>query len=169
MTWQPKKLTRDQMAERRQEGVHLLRAGEMKQAEIARQLGVSGAIVSRWKKQLEGGGSEALQKRKASGRPPGLDREQKQALVKKLKAGARAAGFPTEQWTQKRVREVIEKEFGVRYHRNYIGRLLKGLGWSVQKIEPRAMERDEELIRAWLKRDWNKVKKSAAARRRNPV
>ena len=169
MTWQPKKLTRDQMAERRQEGMRLLQSGEMKQAEIARQLGVSEAIVSRWRKRLGDGGPEALQKRKAPGRPPGLNKEQKQALIEKLKAGARAAGFPNEQWTQKRVRQVIDQEFGVHYHRNYIGRLLKDLGWSVQKIEPRAIERDEELIRAWLKRDWARIKKNAAARRRDRV
>ena len=153
------------MTERRQEGVRLLQAGQMKQAEIARHLGVSDAIVSRWKKQLETGGPETLQRRIASGRPPRLNAQQKETLVEKLKAGARAAGFPTEQWTQARVQQVIERELGVRYHRNSIGRLLKDLGWSVQKVEPRAMERDEELIRAWLKRDWARIKKSATARR----
>jgi DNA-binding CsgD family transcriptional regulator len=46
MTWQPKKLTREQMAERRMEGVRLLEAGSKSQAEIARILGVSEAAVS---------------------------------------------------------------------------------------------------------------------------
>ena len=157
------------MAERRQEGVRLLENGQMKQAEIARHLGVSEAAVSQWKKKLEAHGAEALQGRKATGRPARLDASQKRELVKKLEAGARAAGFPTEQWTQKRVQQVIEREFGVHYHRNYIGRLLHALGWSVQKPETRALERDEELIRAWLSQDWPRIKKSAAARRRNRI
>jgi len=169
MAWQPKKLTREQMAERRQEGVRLLRAGEMTQAEIARHLGVSEAAVSHWKKRLEEYGAEALHRRKATGRPARLNRQQKQALIEKLRGGARAAGFPTEQWTQRRVQQVIEQEFGVHYHQNSISRLLHGLGWSVQKVEPRALERDEELIRAWLRRDWPRVKKSAAAGRRDRV
>jgi DNA-directed RNA polymerase specialized sigma subunit len=63
MTWQPKKLTREQMAERRAEGVQLLQAGEMTQAQIARELGVSEAAVSRWKKKLAEGGPQALQAR----------------------------------------------------------------------------------------------------------
>ncbi len=46
MTWQPKKLTREQLAERRAEAVRLLKAGEMKQVEIARHLGVTEAAVS---------------------------------------------------------------------------------------------------------------------------
>ncbi len=46
------------------------------------------------------------------------------------------------------------------YHQNYISRLLHSLGWSVQKPETRAIERDEELIRAWPRRDWPRIKKA---------
>ena len=63
---------------------------------------------------------------------------QKEQLVETLEEGALAAGFPTEQWTQARVKKVIEQEFGVNYHRDYISRLLKGFGWSVQELDPRA-------------------------------
>ena len=169
MTWQPKNLTREQLAERRTEGVRLLEAGEMKQVEIARHLGVTEAAVSKWKRQLVEEGPQALQMRKATGRPPKLDEATRQALVKKLEEGAVAADFPTEQWTQARVKKVIEREFGVRYHQNYISRLLDDLGWSVQKPDSRAIERDEDLIRAWLSRDWPRIKKSAAARRSDRI
>jgi transposase len=139
----------------------------MSQAQIARHLGVSEATISKWKKVLERDGPEALQARKASGRPPKLSGADQQKLIETLEQGALAAGFPTEQWTQARVKEVIEREFGVQYHRDYISRLLHGLGWSVQKPDPRAIERDEELIQAWLSQDWSRIKKSAAARRRD--
>lgn len=155
------------MAERRAEGIRLLETGEMSQAEISRQLGVSEAAISQWKKKLSQGGPEALQSRKATGRPPKMSQEVKRALVDKLEEGAIAAGFPTEQWTQARVQKVIEREFGVQYHQNYISRLLHDLDWSVQKPETRALERDEDLIRAWLSQDWPRIKKSAAARRRD--
>jgi transposase len=169
MTWQPKKLTREQMAERRAEGIRLLEAGEMTQAEVARHLGVTEAAVSKWKRQLSEEGPQALQARKATGRPAKLDNVAKAELVEKLEEGAIAAGFSTEQWTQARVKKLIKREFGVVYHQNYISRLLDDLGWSVQKTDPRAIERDEELIRAWLNRDWPRIKKSAAARRRDRV
>jgi transposase len=139
----------------------------MSQVQIARHLGVSEATISKWKKVLEQSGPEALQARKASGRPPKLSAAEKAKLVEKLAQGALAAGFPTEQWTQARVQEVIQRDFGVRYHRDYISRLLHGLGWSVQKPDPRAIERDEELIQTWLRKDWPRIKKSAAARRRD--
>jgi len=169
MAWTPKQLTREQMADRRQEGVRLLEAGKMSQAEIARYLGVSQAAVSVWNRKLKRQGAESLRARQATGRPPALSQKEKRELLKLLEAGARAAGFETERWTQARVQQVIERRFGVHYHQNYISRLLHALGWSVQKPETRAMERDEELIRAWLSKDWPRVKKVAAARRRNRV
>jgi len=157
------------MAERRAEGVRLLEVGELTQVEIARHLGVTEAAVSKWKKQLVEEGPQALQARKATGRPPKLDEATKAELVKKLEEGAIVAGFSTEQWTQSRVKQLIKREFGVVYHQNYISRLLDDLGWSVQKVDPRAMEQDEELVRAWLSQDLPRIKKSAAARRRDRV
>lgn len=155
------------MAERRAEGVRMLEAGEMSQAQIACELGVSEAAVSKWNKVLRQKGSHALELRKATGRPPKLGLEARKQLDVKLKQGALTAGFPTEQWTQARVKKVIEQEFSVVYHRNYISRLLDKMGWSVQKPDPRAIERDEELILAWLKQDWPRIKKGTATRRRD--
>lgn len=147
------------MAERRAEGVRLLEEKQKSQAEIARALGISEAAVSRWKKKLDTEGPQALKPHPASGRPPKLDAQQRQELDQKLRAGALAAGFPTEQWTQKRVRQVIEQDYGVRYHPNSVSRVLAAMGWSVQKPETRAMERDEALIAAWLKQEWPRIKK----------
>jgi transposase len=169
MTWTPKHLTRRQMAERRMEGVRLLERGKKSQAAIARGLGVSEAAVCVWKKKLKQHGREGLALKKASGRPARLTPANKAKLLKMLDAGATAAGFETERWTQARVQQVIEKKFGIRYHQNYLSRLLHDLGGSVQKPETRALERDEELIRAWLKKDWPRIKKGATARRRTGV
>src|SRR3972149_9614319 len=99
MTWQPKNLTREQLAERRAEAVRLLEAGEMKQVEIARHLGVTEAAVSKWKKQLSEAGPQALELHISTGRPSKLSEREKHGLEEKLKAGAVTSGFPTEQWT----------------------------------------------------------------------
>jgi putative transposase len=169
MMWRPQTLTRVQMEERRREGARLLRAGKLTQAQIARQLAVSRASVSVWKAKLAAGGLRALWAHVSAGRPSRLQPEQGQALLTIMKRGARAAGCPTERWTMRRVQAVIEHEFQVTYHPRYVGRLLHHLGWSVQKPEARARERDEGLIRAWLEHDWPRIKKGAAIRRRNRV
>jgi len=160
MTWKPTHLTREQMEERRLQGARLLKANKLSQAEIARQLGVSRAAVTHWAQQLEAG--ESLQRRVAPGRPPKLTRPQRQALQRLLKRGARAAGFPAERWTLGRIQRVLEREFGVTYHVNSLSDVLAGLGWTLQQPLARAQERDEEVIQAWLKQDWPRIKKGAA-------
>lgn len=157
------------MEERRLTGGRLLKAHQLSRAEIARELGVSRATVSQWAKRLATGGLRRLRRRKAPGGPGKLTRAQKAKLKHLLKRGARAAGFETERWTLKRVRLVIQREFGVTYHLSYLSPFLHQLGWSRQQPLPRAQERDEELIRAWLAQDWPRIKKGATTRRRHRV
>jgi putative transposase len=169
MAWKPKHLTREQLEERRLLGGRWLQAGKLSQAEIARRLGVSRTTVSDWAKQLVKGDLRQLQRRKSSGRPPKLTTVQAQRLLQQLKHGARAAGFATERWTLPRIQKVIEREYHLSYHPNYLGRLLARLGWSPQVPLPQAVERDEDWIVAWLEQDWPRIKKGAANRRRNRV
>jgi transposase len=166
MTWTPKQLTRSQMEERRREAATLIRQGKLSYAAIARQLQVSRMAVSLWAKQLDAGGLRALRSRGSSGRPPRLSKQQGKQLLRMLQRGAVAAGFKDEQWTLARIQQVIRREFQVTYHPGYLSRWLRARGWSVQQPIPRSAERDEELIRAWLSRDWPRIKKSAAAARR---
>ena len=66
-----------------------------------------------------------------------------------LLRGAEAFGFSGDVWTCERVAKVIEREFGVRYHPEYIGCLLRSLGWSYQKPVCRATQQNEEALRQW--------------------
>ena len=61
------------------------------------------------------------------------------------------------------VAELIRREYGARYHVDHIGRLLRALGWTPQKPERRARERDEEAIRRWVKVEWPRIKKKPSA------
>ena len=66
-----------------------------------------------------------------------------------LLKGALAGGYPTELWTLGRVAQVIRREFHVRYHPGHLWRVLGKMGWSCQKPERLARERDEEAVRQW--------------------
>lgn len=167
MTWQPKQLTPEQLQERRLAAGQLLQAGQLSQAQIARQVGVSRTAVSKWAKQLRQAQQDltGLAPRPRPGRPARLAPQKWQQVLARMRQGAQAAGFADERWTLGRVRALIEREFGVAYHAHYLSRRLKTLGWSVQKPAALARERDEALVRAWLKQDWPRIKKGAAARR----
>jgi len=151
------------LEQRRMQAISLFQEG-FQPVEIARQLGINRRSVRLWKAQFLAGGPEALRARPTPGRPWKLDRAARAALETLLLRGARAAGYATDLWTCPRVAQVISRNFGVQYHVDHIGRLLRSLGWSPQKPERRAIERDEEAIRRWVKMTWPKVKKTPRAR-----
>lgn len=163
MIWKPSALTRKQMAERRRQGGHWLKRTTLAKSEIARRLGVSRTAVGKWAQQIQHGGLRALRSHRAPGRPRKLTREQERDLVRQLKRGARSTGFPSNRWTLPRIRKLIWHKFRVKYHPNYLNRLLAHLGFSLQLPQPRAVERDEALIRAWLRKDWPRIKKKHGA------
>ncbi|HUI90169.1 MAG TPA: winged helix-turn-helix domain-containing protein [Anaerolineales bacterium] len=86
-------------------------------------------------------------------------------------AGSRgeACDFPTDRWTLVCVAELIQKEFEVVYHPNYLNRLWKRLGYRVQRPRPRATEQERELVQAGPDHDLPRIKKVAAAVHRNRV
>lgn len=169
MTWKPSYLTREQLEERRQEGGRLLKAGKLSQAEIARQVGVSRATVSDWAKVVKSQGVKGLKSKKARGVEAKLSQGQKQRLKKIIDQGALRHGFSTDRWTLERIRQVIQEKFKTSYHPKYLSRLLRQLGFSPQKPMPQAIEQEKELVQAWLEKDWTRIKKVAATRRRSRI
>jgi transposase len=99
-----------------------------------------------------------------------LSAAQQEQLKGVLLRGAEAAGYRTELWTLKRIGEVIRKQFGVRYSPVGVWALLRhGLGWSWQKPERRALERDEAAIAQWKRKEWPRLKKRRTPRRASRV
>src|SRR5260370_10744282 len=68
-------LNRDEMERRRLEAVQDLLRG-LTQSTVARKFGVSRTTASRWNRALQLKGAESLRKRRATGRPSRLSREQ---------------------------------------------------------------------------------------------
>ena len=147
-----------QLEKRRVRAIALLQEG-FTPVEVARRLGVDRRSVRRWRASHDAAGRDGLAARPASGRPSKLDAKARSKLERVLMRGAEASGFATDLWTCPRVAKVIRREFGVRYHVDHIGRLLRAMGWSPQKPERRARERDEQAIRRWVKVDWPRIKK----------
>lgn len=99
---------------------------------MARWLGVSRQAAWRWEQLRQSGGLEALRRPKHFRRPRRLSGAQCEELVGQLKAGARAAAFPTDLWTLPRIAQLIEQRFAVRLTQPSVWRLLLALGWSAQ-------------------------------------
>lgn len=140
--------------------------GGLTQAQVARRLGVHQSAVHRWREALEREGPRGLDPRPHPGPKPKLTDTQRQALTLLLLRGARAHGWKSDLWTTQRIADLIERRFGVSYHRDHVGRLLRRLGWSVQRPTRRAKQRDEQAIAQWVKTDWPRIKKTPAAKGR---
>ena len=142
---------------RRREALALLTEGHSLNA-VARWLRCAASSVMRWRNAVRRRGERAFQVGASPGRPPKLTKAQRRRLVRLLLQGALAHEYRTDLWTTTRVAEVIKRHFGIRYHPDHIGRLLHRLGWTPQKPERRALQRDEAAIARWKREEWPRVK-----------
>jgi transposase len=143
---------------RRRKAVALLQDGKSN-TEVARLVGADLSSVKRWKRAVAAGGLTVLAAKPNRGRSPKLSSAQRQELAAIVRAGPMAAGFRTDLWTCKRVAEVIRQRFGVEYHPDHVGRILHALGFTQQKPQRRASQRDEMAIERWRRRTWPRIKK----------
>ncbi len=130
------------------------------QAQVARALSVGSGTVTRWWQAYQRKGDDGLAAKRHGGPKPKLSAYQRKLLQKRLLKGAKANGYSTDLWTCPRIAEVTERHYGVRYHVDHIPKVMASLGWSCQKPEKRAIERDEERIARWVTKDWSRIKKS---------
>ena len=120
-------LTRDEMESRRLLAAQDLQNG-LSQSQIARKFGVSRTTASRWHRALHRKGVDSLRKRRATGRPCRLTRDQRTGVIELFQTGARAAGFLDDRWTTARLAQAIHQHFGVRYDPDHVGRMMHQLG-----------------------------------------
>jgi len=146
------------LEERRIRAVRLVRQGK-RVSDVAQKYGVTIQAVHRWVKAYNQGGKKALKSKGKSGAQSRLTVPQRRELLKELLKGAQAHGYSSDLWTQQRIAKICKKKFGVSYHFNHIGKLLKALGWSYQKPTGRAIERNERKVKRWLREDWPRIKK----------
>ena len=151
--------TSAELEQRRRHAVAMLRRG-VKAAAVARALRVSLVSVGRWRDAARRGGVTALAAKPAPGRPPKLSPARRRQLLDMLSRGPRRHGFGTELWTLARVAEVVYRRWRVSYHPSQVWRILVALGWSCQKPQRRARERDEARIARWRRVDWLRIKKT---------
>jgi transposase len=155
---------RDRLQGRRLRAAELFAVG-IRQAQVARQLGVSRQSASDWHARWQAGGTDALLSRGPTGPAPRLSDRQLGQVEQALLEGATANGFVGELWTLDRITSLIQRLTGVRHHPAHVWALLHHrLGWSVQRPVRRAAERDQAAIDRWVAQDWPRIKQNADRR-----
>jgi transposase len=150
---------------RRERAAELFAQGRS-QAEVARELDVSRQSASRWHAGWQADGTTALRTRGPTGRRPKVPDAALEKIEQALVEGALAHGFATDVWTLDRIAVLIQGLTGVQLSNPSVWRLLRErLGWSVQRPQRQAKERDEEAIQHWVAHEWPRIKRGPARNR----
>jgi transposase len=149
-----KKGSLESWEQRRNIAIDMLAAGDKPQR-VAGILKISVRTVYRWSALVRAGGRAALRSRKPSGRKSRLSAPQRAQLHQMLLKTPQANGFADRYlWTQQLIADLIQREFGVSYHHDRIGRILKLIDFTHQKPMRRAKERDAAKIEAFRQQVW---------------
>jgi transposase len=132
--------------------------------EVVRRLGATRQVVYRWHQTWQAGGEAALASKGSAGPKTRLTGDQIEQITDALLKGPIAQGYKTQLWTLPRVAALIESLTGIRYHPGHVWRILGNLGFSCQRPERRAIERDEEAIRQWRRVKWPALKKKRSGK-----
>jgi transposase len=129
---------------------------------LAVELDVTRGAVNRWLQWYEAMGIEGLVTATAPGPAPKLSEAQRNVLADLVEAGPLAAGYPSGVWTGPMVGDLIERRFGVHFHKHNVPRLLHELGFSVQRPRKRLARADAEAQATWLRERLPAIKKKRA-------
>lgn len=104
-------------------------------AEAADRIGKSQPTGVRWAERWNKGGIEALEPNYGDGRPPKLDEQEQERLKELLEEG--------QPWRTQEILHLIEDEFDVTYHQNYIHELLRSFDMNYAKPRPKRPDRPD--------------------------
>jgi transposase len=158
----------EELERRRRRAVELMQRGESPTA-IARILGACRTSLYRWLAMAKKS-PEALAAKPHPGPRPRLSAEQLRELEALLLKGARAHGWHNDLWSAHRVAEVIRRHFGVEYHVEHARKVIRRrLGWSSQKPQKKARQRNDEAIAHWRAEELPRILEEAEGRKAHLV
>ena len=128
-------------------------------SEIARLLQVHRSSVHSWIQNWNEHKKEGLYEGHRSGRPSALNEKNKEQLRDIVDSGPVAYGLQTGVWTSPIVAQIIEDEFSVHYHPGHVRKLLKEMGFSVQRPTTKLMQADPKRQNKWTRYTYPNLKK----------
>ncbi len=145
----------------RERAVRSVQDGEHPEV-VARVVGVDRSAVYSWLAQYRHGGWGALKAKPLFGRPRKLDGKKLQWIYNTVtQKNPLQLKFEFALWTRAMIVVLIKDKFNISLSLVSVGRLLAQLGITCQKPLHRALERDEALVRQWLKRDYPRIRAQA--------
>lgn len=135
-------------------------------SEIAQSLKVHRSCIPLWIENWNRHREQGLLEGHRAGRPAGLRAAQREQLQDILDSGPVAYGLETGIWTSPVISRVIADEFDQHYHPGHVRKLLKQLGYSVQRPTTRLVQADQDRRNRWVRYTYPSLKKKPGAKGR---
>ena len=131
--------------------------------EVSQFLGVHVRTVYAWQAAYKKQGEAGLKGKPQPGRPSKLtDRQERTVLTWFLKS-PRSFGFSTDLWTARRVAQVIERKWGIKFNSRYLNSWLTARSITPQKPQRVSREADQKAIERWRTHDWPRLQNGRVA------
>jgi len=159
-----RKLDRVGKEDLRRRVVEAVNDDRLSKSEAARVFGVSRTSVHKWVDLYETHGESGLTPKRPGRRKGGgyLKGWQAGVIVNMIKERTPdQLKLPFALWTREAVRDLIHEKFGIWYALRSVGDLLARWGFTAQRPQRRAYERDDEQIRRWRAVEYPKLRKRA--------
>jgi transposase len=128
--------------------------------QIAHLLHISRGTVPLWIHNWNTYQETGLLEGHRCGRARQLSSADWEKLADIIESGPVAYGLSTGVWTSVIITSIIEEEFGVRYHPGHVRKLLKQLGFSVQRPTIQLVNADPQQQNKWIRYTYPNLKKT---------
>lgn len=134
----------------------------MRVKDIASGMRLNRSTIFGWMHKYREDGLESLQSTKAAGAPSSLKQTAIFRLIKMLRQPAQDHGFDSDLWTGPRVRILIRKKFGIKFHAKHMPRFLRRIGLVRKTPERRALEQNPRAVKYWQRHALPKIIRQAS-------
>lgn len=141
-------LSRKDKEKRRLKAAKLFEQGKT-QAEVARKFDVTTAAANHWYQAWRKRGAKALKSKGHPGFASKLSFTKKKAFKRAILKGPQAFGYETDLWTLSRLKVVMKKVNRLDFSEVWIWHIVRNLGFTPQKPQVKAKQRDEQAIACW--------------------
>ena len=151
-------LSREEREKQRLKAAALFKKG-VSQSEVARRFKVSAPSVFAWHKAYLQGGVSALKSKGRTGFQSTLTEDKRKLFKKAILRGPIANGYETNLWTLPRLAAVMKEEIGISFGETWIWKIVRELGFTPQKPQVKAKERNSAAIAKWKSKQLPGLKK----------